>query len=176
MKFIALYGIETVWGNIICIFAANLPRLLIHERSKLLYAAAHMLRNRHRRVIVGFQHQGERQISQSVLLAISDAQMHWRHGSGIRSHSHCILKLCILKRDNERHNLGSTRHGKLFITAALIQHPSGICIHQDSCLGIEPERRLLCCHINRLLEYDCNCQKNRCKDTPFMSRFSSHIL
>ena len=46
----------------ICIFTADVPGLLVHQRCKTLHTASDLFCDSYRRVVVGLQHQGIQQI------------------------------------------------------------------------------------------------------------------
>ncbi len=151
---LALHGIQPVWRDIICILAADLSRLLVHELRKLLHTAAHMLRDRHRGVVVGLQHQGECQIPQAVLLTAAHPQTHLGHGRRVGGHLHRIIQAGVLQCDDQRHDLRRARHRHLLVSAALIQHPSRVRIHEHCRLCIESEIRLIRMDVHRLPHQD----------------------
>ncbi len=137
MKFSTPHSIQSVRRDIVCILTADLSCLLVHERRKLLHAAAHMLGDHNRGIVVGFQHQGQHQIPQPVLLAIAHPQAHLRHGCRVGGDLHRIVQAGILQRDDQRHDLRRARHRQLLIAAPLIQYPARVRIHEHCRLCIE---------------------------------------
>ena len=51
------HRVQAVWRDKISIEAADIPRFLVHHRREAFHAAAHRLRDHHRRIIVRLQHQ-----------------------------------------------------------------------------------------------------------------------
>ena len=133
----AILRIQPVRRNKIRIVTPNIPRLRIHQYCKSRNRTRHMLRNRHRTVIMRLQHHGIEKISQAIMLPRPQMKLHVRHRCGIIRDHNNIVRIRILQRQNQGHDLGGAGHGTLFLRVFCIQNTPGIGIHQDGRLGVE---------------------------------------
>ncbi len=129
--------IQTVRGNKITVKTTDVTGLLIHHSRKLLHAAAHSLGDHHRRIVVGFQHQGIQQIPQPVFLPRLHKKLHFRHTCRIGRSLHNLIQVTIFQRENTGHNLRGAGHRQLILRILSVENPAGIRIHEDSRLGVE---------------------------------------
>ena len=130
------HSIQPVRCNKMRILTADLFRFGIHQFRESLHRAADMLRDRHRGIIVGLQHQGIQQILQIKAVPFRYSQMHLGLGRRIGRNFHLILKISQLQRQNTGHDLCRARHGQRHIPLFSIQNTPGIGIHKHRSPGV----------------------------------------
>ena len=114
--------------------------LLVHHRDKRALASAHILGHRHCGVVgAGYTDRLEH-VVQRHLLAGFQPDLTAAHAVGMFRHRHRILPADLaglhrFKGQQQRHHLGDGSDRPLFVGILLIQHRTGILIHQDGGLA-----------------------------------------
>ena len=124
-----ILSIQSIWRNKIGIFAAQLFCLLIHLLCKPFHTSPNMLRNSHRRIVVGFEHKRIQKIPELESIIRSHAQTHFGHRRRITANLHFIIQISLFQCQNTSHDFGGTGIWHMLITIFFIEHPSTLGIH-----------------------------------------------
>ncbi len=96
-----------------------------------------MLRDNHSRIVMGFQHQGVKQILQPEILAGVYVQLYLRHTGRIGAGRRIIVHMAVFQREDAGHNFCGACHGKYLAAVLFIEYAAGVRVHQNSGLGVQ---------------------------------------